>query len=68
MLQLFVTLLQIGLSVTVGWYIFDASGKGEYCIMTTLLTLVLLWMFELLWNIDNKLNRILKREVSEVEE
>ncbi|MDQ5902401.1 MAG: hypothetical protein QG606_617 [Patescibacteria group bacterium] len=68
MLQLFVTLLQIGLSITVGRYIFDASGKEEYCIMAMLLTLILLWMLELLWNIDNKLNRTLKREVPEVEE
>ncbi len=36
--------------------------------MAMLLTLILLWMLELLWNIDNKLNRTLKREVPEVEE
>jgi hypothetical protein len=29
MLQLFVTLLQIGLSITVGRYIFDAQRKGR---------------------------------------
>lgn len=68
-MDIFWFLFQITATAFTGWQVFNASGGSpEYTVVASLFMLVLTWMIERLWNINNKLNRILKREVPEVEE
>lgn len=63
-------LFQIMPTAFTGWQVFNASGGSpEYTVVASLFMLVLTWMIERLWNIDNKLDQILRaRDLSRVEE